>query len=111
MPRPVVRLLVACGLLLAAAGLGRCTTESPVRKPGVATVEDDRARERRQQVRYTASWAVQITKGGDKMADLVARRHGYRNLGKVYNELVSSTQRIKPHNNFACCARGQSVTM
>ena len=82
MPRPVVRLLVACGLLLAAAGLGR-TTESPVRKPGIATVEDDRARERRQQVRYTASWAVQITKGGDKMADVVARRHGYRNLGKV----------------------------
>ena len=49
-----------------------------------ATAEDrDRDRERSQRVRYTASWAVEITEGGDKTADVVARRHGYRNLGKV----------------------------
>jgi hypothetical protein len=56
----------------------------------VATEEDDRERERNQRVRYTASWAVEITGGGDKMADVVARRHGYRNLGKVANLLVYS---------------------
>ena len=32
---------------------------------------------------YTASWAVEITQGGDKMADRIARRYGFRNLGKV----------------------------
>ena len=32
---------------------------------------------------YTASWAVEITQGGDKMADYIARRYGFRNLGKV----------------------------
>ena len=32
---------------------------------------------------YTASWAVEITQGGDKMADHIARRYGFRNLGKV----------------------------
>ena len=32
---------------------------------------------------YTASWAVEITQGGDEMADNIARRYGFRNLGKV----------------------------
>ena len=43
----------------------------------------DGERERNQRRRYTASWAVEITEGGDKAADKVAQRHGYRNLGKV----------------------------
>ena len=34
---------------------------------------------------YTASWAVEITQGGDKMADYIARRYGFHNLGKVAN--------------------------
>lgn len=45
---------------------------------------DDRERERNQRVRYTSSWAVEITEGGSKLADAVAKRHGYLNLGKVY---------------------------
>ena len=32
---------------------------------------------------YTASWAVEITEGGKKMADAIARRHGFINLGNV----------------------------
>lgn len=44
---------------------------------------DDRERERNQRVRYTSSWAVEIAEGGSKAADAVAKRHGYRNLGKV----------------------------
>ena len=33
--------------------------------------------------RYTSSWAVEITEGGDNMADVTAARYGFRNLGKV----------------------------
>ena len=32
---------------------------------------------------YTASWAVEITDGGKKMADVVAQQNGFINLGKV----------------------------
>ena len=32
---------------------------------------------------YTASWAVEITEGGKKMADVIANRHGFINVGKV----------------------------
>lgn len=32
---------------------------------------------------YTASWAVEITEGGQKMADKIARQHGFNNLGEV----------------------------
>ena len=32
---------------------------------------------------YTTSWAVEITQGGEKMADYIARRYGFHNLGKV----------------------------
>ena len=89
MSSPVLQLLLACGLLLAAVNTANCSVEAPRRrKMKAATVEDDRERERNQRVRYTASWAVEITSGGDKMADVVARRHGYRNLGKVANLLV-----------------------
>ena len=33
--------------------------------------------------RYTSTWAVEITEGGDNMADETATRYGFRNLGKV----------------------------
>ena len=33
--------------------------------------------------RYTSSWAVEITEGGDNMADETATKYGFRNLGKV----------------------------
>ena len=39
--------------------------------------------EKNQRDVYTASWAVEITKGGDKMADIIANQHGFINLGKV----------------------------
>lgn len=32
---------------------------------------------------YTASWAIEITEGGAKMADVIARRNGFTNLGEV----------------------------
>ena len=32
---------------------------------------------------YTASWAVEIVEGGDKMADTIASRYGFQNIGKV----------------------------
>ena len=32
---------------------------------------------------YTASWAVQITEGGDKMADKIAMKYGFQNIGRV----------------------------
>ena len=32
---------------------------------------------------YTSSWAVEITEGGDNMADETATKFGFRNLGKV----------------------------
>ena len=55
----------------------------------------DRERERSQRVRYTASWAVEITDGGDKAADLVARQHGYRNLGKVLERSRTAETRAR----------------
>ena len=36
---------------------------------------------------YTASWAVEITQGGEKMAEHVAERYGFNNLGKVSHSL------------------------
>ena len=84
MARCMVQLLIACLLVsAAAASLFWSPAGGTAGKKPAATVEGDRERERRQRVRYTASWAVEITEGGDKMADLVARRHGYRNIGKV----------------------------
>ena len=32
---------------------------------------------------YTASWAVEIVDGGKEMADLIASRYGYINLGTL----------------------------
>ena len=32
---------------------------------------------------YTASWAVEIVEGGDKMADTIASRYGFQNIGEV----------------------------
>ena len=40
-------------------------------------------RETRQQPVYTASWAVKISEGGDKMAAKLANRYGFKNLGAV----------------------------
>ena len=54
----------------------------------VTSEDRDRERERNQRVRYTASWAVEITEGGDKAADVIAQRHGYRNLGKVNHNTI-----------------------
>ena len=39
--------------------------------------------EERESERYTSSWAVEIVEGGDKMADKIASKHGFRNLGRV----------------------------
>ena len=32
---------------------------------------------------YTADWAVEIAEGGDKMADKIASRYGFQNVGRV----------------------------
>ena len=38
---------------------------------------------------YTASWAVEIAEGGDKMADKIASRYGFQNVGKVqYSNVI-----------------------
>ena len=34
---------------------------------------------------FTASWAVEITEGVQKMADKIARQYGFNNLGEVYS--------------------------
>ena len=34
-------------------------------------------------VRYTNEWIVEV-RGGSEVADEIAQRHGFRNLGKVY---------------------------
>ena len=41
-------------------------------------------------VAFTDQWAVHIS-GGDQVADAIAARHGFTNLGKVndWNELIS----------------------
>ena len=41
-----------------------------------------------QRLRYTASWAVEITEGGEKMAERIARRYGFINAGKVRRDLT-----------------------
>lgn len=64
-------------LWLAAAALLHAAGSSAGSKVPPGEGEDQ------QRVRYTASWAVEITDGGDKAADIIARRHGCRNLGKV----------------------------
>ena len=71
---PLVLLAAGLALLLAPR-----TTEGTGKSAGSATREE----ETNQRVRYTATWAVEIAEGGDKMADVIARRYGFRNLGKV----------------------------
>ena len=39
-------------------------------------------------LQYTASWAVEITEGGEKMAERIARRYGFMNAGKVRRDLT-----------------------
>ena len=41
-----------------------------------------------QRSQYTASWAVEITEGGEKMAERIARRYGFINAGKVRRDLT-----------------------
>ena len=38
--------------------------------------------------RYTASWAVEITEGGEKMAERIALKYGFVNAGKVRRDLT-----------------------
>jgi len=41
-----------------------------------------------QRSQYTSSWAVEITEGGEKMAERIARRYGFINAGKVRIDLT-----------------------
>ena len=41
-----------------------------------------------QQSQYTASWAVEITEGGEKMAERIALKYGFINAGKVRRDLT-----------------------
>lgn len=50
---------------------------------GLPGASEDPHNQRVPRAFYTPSWAVEITKGGNKMADLVARRNGFTNLGEV----------------------------
>ena len=48
---------------------------------------------------YTASWAVEIIQGGEKMTDHVAKQYGFNNLGKVMSYIIAITlvnQRVAP---------------
>lgn len=74
MNKPLVFLAVNLALLLVPR-----TTEGTGKSQAPA-VENEGVNRR---LRYTASWAVEIAEGGDKMADVIARRYGFRNLGKV----------------------------
>ena len=51
-------------------------------------------RENTEQTVYTPSWAVEIVEGGDIMADIIADRYGFNNLGNVgfdvYRELLNT---------------------
>ena len=77
----LVRMVQLSFLWLAAVALLHAAGSSTGNKVPPSDGERDRSSEQR--VRYTASWAVEITDGGDKAADIIARRHGCRNLGKV----------------------------
>ena len=55
-------------------------TTKPVDKAIPASEAE--GRNQRTRTRYTASWAVKID-GGEKMADTIAKRNGFRNRGKV----------------------------
>lgn len=70
---PLVLLAVGLALLVPSA------TDGTGKSAGSAPAEE----ETNQRVRYTATWAVEIAEGGDKMADVIARRYGFTNLGKV----------------------------
>ena len=35
-------------------------------------------------VRYTNEWIVEVGGGGSEVADEIAQKHGFQNLGKVY---------------------------
>ena len=72
-------LLVSLQVLLT-VGLGTAPDQTEKRKGHYSYAVRD---ESELSVVYTASWAVEITQGGDKMANYIARRYGFQNLGKV----------------------------
>jgi hypothetical protein len=69
--------------LLAAAGLTVLTAAGSLaakkREPSVNDVRQGRV----PRAYYTADWAVEVTAGGAKMADVIAKRNGFTNLGEV----------------------------
>ena len=71
-------LLFASLALLAAAGTTQAQAAEK-RRPGAFEGRQQRV----PRAFYTTSWAVEITSGGEKMADAVARRYGFYNFGKV----------------------------
>jgi hypothetical protein len=72
-------LLLASLAVMAAAGSS--PAKAPKRRPGGYV--DPQRDQRVPRAFYTAGWAVEITAGGKKMADLVARRNGFENLGEI----------------------------
>ena len=42
-----------------------------------------RDNETEQLSKYTTSWVVEITEGGEKMAERIAQQYGFSNVGKV----------------------------
>ena len=51
-----------------------------------------------QRSQYTASWAVEITEGGEKMAERIALKYGFINAGKVRRDLT-----CKRYSHIVCC--------
>ena len=49
----------------------------------IASTHDETARETIQGTKYTADWVVKITEGGKEMADEMATKYGFKNLGKL----------------------------
>ena len=70
-------------LLVLFASLAVMAAAGPAKPPKRQYV-DPQQNQRVPRAYYTGGWAVEITTGGKKMADLVARRNGFENLGQVY---------------------------
>ena len=43
---------------------------------------------RAEEKRYTENWAVEIAEGGDEIAEKIAGKHGFRNMGKVRASII-----------------------
>ena len=83
LPKHCYEAMYCYSFLLAAAGLIVLTAAGSLaarkREPSVNDVRQGRA----PRAYYTADWAVEITAGGAKMADVIAKRNGFTNLGEV----------------------------